>query len=500
MLSAARALRWWLLLLLCCGAVACDDDAPDEAPPLPSATPTRTSPPTLTPTQTPVPPTPTPPLFVSSVYPAAGAARGGNAVAIRGAGFAAGVDAVRFGATPASDLIVLGDDQLSVRAPAGVAGAAVPVSVVRSGGRTGDAAATYQYLANSAGNVLRIDPVGLPWVSRDPRIGTTTVILDYVVHDGLGRPVAPDAYRTRLFLDGNLLGSGAFDETVLGSDARELELDLFLMLVLDASFSLERFGTSQFDAMLRGAEDLVLRGADLWSERAGSFDWSVLWFDELLARPHPDFAASFRLTNIPRPQPGDFTKLYSAISAGLEVSADVRVDGVAADPRDRHVVVVFTDGRDNLSSFANPNVEEEGRLANGDPYRRFGWRATDLDAALGEIAAHPAWPEQLTVHTVALGASCAGGTTGTCVDDAALADVAQVGLGREFASEDDAGELFDEVLREFETLKSDGALLALPPGTYTFDVVVERLDRTAVGELRFLFVVLDDRAEFLAFQ
>jgi hypothetical protein len=499
MLSPARGLRW-LLLVVCLGLVACDDDAPDDAPPLPTATSTQTLPPTTTPTQTPVPPTPTPALFVAGVYPEAGVARGGNPAAIRGAGFAGSANVVRFGTAVATDVIVLGDDQLSVVVPPGVAGSSVPVTVTKQDGRSGQQAGGYQYFSQTAGNVLTIDPVGLPYVSLDRRIGTTTVILDYVVHDGLGRPVGPEAYRTKLFLDGNLLGSGAYDETVLGSDARELELDLFLMLVLDASFSLERAGTSQFDAMLQGAENLVLRGADIWSERAGTFDWSVLWFDELLARPHPDFAGSFRLTNIPRPQPGDFTKLYSAVSAGLDVSSDLRADGVAADTRDRHMLVVFTDGRDNLSLFANPEVEEEGRLVNGDPYRRFGWRATGLPDVLGEIAGHPSYPEHLTVHSVALGESCGSGTTGSCVDSESLSDIAQVGLGSTFDSEDDAGEAFEEVLREFETLASSGALLALPPGTYTFDVVVERLDGSAVGELRFLFAVFADSAEFLTFQ
>ncbi len=498
MRSTARAILT-LLLVGCVGLTACDNDAADEAPPAPTATETPVTPATHSPTATPVPPTPTPPLFVSSVYPEVGPARGGDAVAISGAGFGMAPVAVRFGDNAVSDVLVLDDNRLSVVAPPGVAGTTVAVTVERAG-RVGERAGSYQYSATSAGSALRLDPVGLPFVTRDRRIGTTTVILDYVVHDGLGNPVAPEAYRTKLFLDGNLLGSGIYDETVLGSDARELELNLFLMLVLDASFSLERFGTPQFDAMLRGAEDLVLRGADLWSRRAGAFDWSVVWFDALLARPDPDFVSTFRLTNIPRPEPGDFTKLYSAIGAGLEVSAEQRAEGIAAGARDRHVVVVFTDGRDNLSSFENPDVSEEGRLANGDPFRRFGWRATNLNDVVTEIADHPAYPEQLTVHTVALGDSCGATSDSTCVDSVALSQIARVGLGREFASQDDAGELFGDVLREFETLASDGALLALEPGTYTFDVVVERLDGSAVGELRFLFAVFDQSAEFLAYQ
>ncbi len=506
--SPRCAPRWLIPTFLALAVVgaACDDDASERAPaPAPTsviatATATDALPPPATPTPVAPPATPTPALFVSSVFPEAGPARGGTAVVIEGRGFASGANVVRFGSAEAADVVVLGDDSLSAVSPAGPAGTTVPVTVEKVGAGRGQAASAFQYLAAGSGSVLGLDPVGLPVVAFDRRIGTTTVILDYVVHDGLGRPLAPSAYRTRLFLDGNQLGTGVFDETVLGSDARELELDLFLMLVLDASFSLERFGSPQFDNMLRGAEDLVLRGADIWSRRAGTFDWSVVWFDELLARPDPDFAGSFRITNIPRPGPGDFTKLYSAVSAGLEVSADLRGDGVAADGRDRHVVVVFTDGRDNLSRFDNAGVEEQGRLTNGDPFQRFGWRSTDLDGVLGEISAHPAFPRQLTVHTVGLGEDCAVASSTTCFDRPALERIAQVGLGLAFDSQDDASALFNEVIREFETLKSDGALLALPPGTYTFDVVVERVDGTGAGELRFLLLVLDDAAEFLAFQ
>jgi len=434
------------------------------------------------------------------VYPSAGSARGGTAVAIAGTGFAGGTNIVRFGGLEAEDVIVLGDDKLSAVAPSGLAGSTVGVTVAKAGGRSGQGAAAYQYLATNPGSVLRIDPVGLPFVRLDERIGTTVVIVDYVVHDGVGNSLAPEQYRTKLFLDGNLLGTGIFDETVLGSDAQELELDLFLMLVIDASFSLEQFSPPQFVNTMQGAENLVLRGADLWSTRAGTFDWSIVWFNDLLARPDADFAESFRITNIPRPAPGDFTKLYSAVSAGLDVSADLRSEGVAADPRDRHIVVVFTDGRDNLSPFDNADVEERGQLTNGDPHLRFGWRATDLPTALAEISEHPAYPSNLTVHTVGLGESCSTTSSATCFDRQALQQIAQVGLGREFDSQDDVVELFEQVTGEFETLKSDGAILALPPGTYTFDVVVERIGGSAVGELRFLFVVSAASAEFLAYQ
>lgn len=499
-----KGIPWsrFLSVLLVASAVlaGCDNDHPDLPPPTATPTPTDTLRPTATPTATPIRPTPTPVFFISSVYPPSGTARGGTAVAIEGAGFGAGVREVRFGSAPATQLIRLTDGRLSCLTPPGTSGAGVPVTVVRDDGLPGTAAGFYQYLSTTPGSVLRIEPVGLPSVDFDRRIGTTSTVIDYLVRDGLGRPVPADEIRTQLFLDGTRLGTGGFDETVLGGNAEELELDLFLMLVLDASFSLQQFGEPQFSTVLQSAEELVARGADIWSERAGSFQWSIVWFNELLARPDEDHLATFRITNIPQPEPGDFTKLYSAVSSGLDVSQSLRATGVAADPRDRHVAVVFTDGRDNLSAFDNPDVEETGLLTNGDPYRRFGWRSTDLDAALVEIAEHPAYPEALTLHTIALGEPCEGAPGGTCFDRTALEQMAQVGLGRYFESLDDSSALFDQVLAEFETLRSDGARMPLPPGTYTFDLFVERTDGRASGELGFLFTVTETGAQFLSYR
>lgn len=461
---------------------------------------TRTPSPTATasPSPTLAPPTPTPALAVARVVPAAAPFQGGTATAIEGVGFHRGVRSVRFGDREATRVLVVSDQRISAIAPPGAAGATVPVTVVFNDGRTATGGA-FQYVGGTLGRTLTIEPVGLPDLAFDARIGTSRVLFDYVVRDGLGRPVPPSEYRVRLFLDGNRLGTGAFDETVLGSDARELELNLFLMLVLDASYSLERFTRPQFTAMLQAAENLVLRGADLWSRRSGRFDWSVLWFNDLLARPDPAHLDTFRLLNIPPPAPGDFTKLYSAISAGLQVSTDLRSSGVAAGTRDRHVLVVFTDGRDNLSNFANPTVEESGRLGNGDPFRRFGWPATDLSRVLQEIAAHPASPQGLTVHTVGLGASCIVAAS-PCFDQVALGQIAQVGLGQTLDAFDDVISLFHEISGEFETLKTDGAILALAPATYAFDVVVERLDGSASGELGFLFSIGDRRADFLRYR
>jgi hypothetical protein len=140
-----------------------------------------------------------------------------------------------------------------------------------------------------------------------------------------------------MFIDGEQLGvGGRFGESVLDRDSEELDLDVLVQLVLDASFSLEQFNPPQFSRMLDGAEDLVQTGEQIWSDRGGTFDWSTVWFDELISRPDAALTSEFRISDIPEPAPGNFTKLYSAISNAIELSTDLAGEGIATGPRDRH--------------------------------------------------------------------------------------------------------------------------------------------------------------------
>jgi hypothetical protein len=163
-------------------------------------------------------------------------------------------------------------------------------------------------------------------------------------------------------------------------------------------------------------------------------------------------------------------------------------------------LVNFTDGLDNLSSFANPEVRREGELRNGDPYSRVGWRATALDDVLREIALHPRYPENLTVHSIALGESCASaGGSGPCFDEEALADIAQVGFGQLVVSSRNVDDLFDLIQREFTTLQSSGAVVALGPGEYEFRLVAESRKGNASGEVSFHFRIGDGTVEVVSF-
>ena len=462
-----------------------------------------------TPTSTPVPPTatatttPTPAAAVDvfSIFPPVGSAAGGTPLLVEGAGFSGGGEvAVTFNDAPAANVIVLNDRELSCLTPPGDGGAIVSVRVSSSKG-TDSLPGAFRYGGGGSEDTLNLELSGEPTVSFDNAIGTTTVVVDYLVRDSEGVLLDADDIEVTMFVDDEQLGAGGrFGESVLDSDAQELDLSVLVLMVLDASYSLEQFDPPQFNNMLKAAEDLVDTGENIWRDRGGEFDWNVVWFDELISRPDPDYVSSFRIGNIPEPEPGNFTKLFSAISNGLEFSSSLFSQGIAAGPRDRHVVVVFTDGLDNLSAFANPEVMREGELRNGDPYPRVGWRATALDDVLGEIAAHPRYPENLTVHSIALGASCTEQSEGeACFDAQALGDIAQVGFGQLVASTSDVDDLFDLIQREFTTLQSSGAKMALEPGIYEFRLVAETRNGNASGELSFRFRVDASGAELIPF-
>jgi hypothetical protein len=459
-------------------------------------------PPTATPvapTSTPRPPSPTPEavLRVSNVFPQTGSAGGDTPVVVEGAGFAgAGEVSVSFNGIPAENVIVLNDRSISCRTPAGQAGAPASVEVANDKGDI-ILVDAYRYGGGGSADLLDVELSGEPSVAFNNAIGTTTLVVDYLVRDNDGNLLEESDLDVRMYIDGEQLGvGGRFGESVLDRDSEELDLNVLVQLVLDASYSLQQFNPPQFSPMLRGAEELVATGIDIWSDRGGTFDWSIVWFDELIARPDAALMSEFRIRDIPEPEPGNFTKLYSAVSNAIELSTDLAGRGVAEGPRDRHVMVVFTDGLDNLSSFNNPEVRDVGKLRNGDPYPRVGWRATDLDAVLREIAAHPLYPRNLTVHTIALGTDCAAGGTGeVCFDAAALGDIAQVGFGQLLASPRNVESLFELIQREFTTLQSSGAVVALGPGEYEFRVVAEERRGGATGEVAFRFRVSPGSAE-----
>ncbi|HEX6882807.1 MAG TPA: IPT/TIG domain-containing protein [Planctomycetota bacterium] len=85
---------------------------------------------------------------LASVAPGEGPSSGGTTVTLTGTGFqafSAGTNAVAFGGTPATDVLVLGDTSLTCRTPPGLAGATVDVTLANvNGGALLPAAFTYR--------------------------------------------------------------------------------------------------------------------------------------------------------------------------------------------------------------------------------------------------------------------------------------------------------------------------------------------------------------------
>ncbi|MGW3626265.1 IPT/TIG domain-containing protein [Streptomyces sp. NPDC000880] len=79
---------------------------------------------------------------IASVSPATGPAAGGTTVTIKGTGLD-GVSAVNFGATPGTNLLIVSATELTVRSPAGTAGAKDVVAVDDAGNVTKTGGYTY---------------------------------------------------------------------------------------------------------------------------------------------------------------------------------------------------------------------------------------------------------------------------------------------------------------------------------------------------------------------
>lgn len=83
-----------------------------------------------------------PAATVTTISPATGPAAGGTTVTIKGTRLA-GVTAVNFGPTPGTDLRRISDTELSVKTPAGAAGAVNVVVAADSGNVTKNGGFTY---------------------------------------------------------------------------------------------------------------------------------------------------------------------------------------------------------------------------------------------------------------------------------------------------------------------------------------------------------------------
>jgi hypothetical protein len=191
----------------------------------------------------------------------------------------------------------------------------------------------------------------------------------------------------------------------------------------------------------------------------------LCWFNDTLFHRTGEWEPADVLS-IPDPTLDAATKLYAAVEFMAREMLAARQAGTAGGPRDHHVMVVLSDGADNLSGFDNADITQtsNGATTTGARYRRFGWQATTLDDALGAIAAHT----NLTVHVLAMGSNFQQ------EDLANLQRLADAGGGQLLENPDSSqvDALFQRVTKEFSTLQTLGASIPQQSGDHTFTLVI----------------------------
>lgn len=320
-----------------------------------------------------------------------------------------------------------------------------------------------------------IETFGTPQVTYDEDNKATNVVVQFVVRDGQRVPLADENLEIELQIDGDPIDV----EFLLAEDAETLASSLHLTLVLDTSYSMTQHTPPAYLPMLSSARRTTSEGKSLYVERPGTFEWDLVWFNEVIYRPLETTPSTQWLETdierIPSSDAGTFTKLYAAVKSAIESSAAHRAS-TNATARDQHLVVVFSDGADNYSWADNSNRIGSGSIGTARDYTWTG--ATPVSRADVEdlLAANPA----IQLHAMGLGSA---------VDDEALSSLAAEGRGRYVKNVDPANVdvLFDEVTREFTSLQTRGVTAPLPPGEYMFSVVVRRSDTGSVSKSEFRF-------------
>jgi len=324
---------------------------------------------------------------------------------------------------------------------------------------------------SSYGGPVKIEITGVPSVNWNSTSGKTTVVIQFTPRDENGLPLEGSKINIGMNVDDKEIDN----ESLLEESAKELEVNLLYSMVLDASYSMTQHNPPAFEPMKQAAKKSLDEVNGIWSSRPGKADFSLLWFDEFLQRSVGQWSSN-NILLIPTPKAGTATKLYAAVDYMASDMAQAFQSGVAAGSRDRHIMIVLSDGADNLSWFDNSGTEEILSLTGGVQYRKLGWPPSTLGDALNRIKAHP----KLTVHVIGLGSA---------VNDTELTEIANAGNGvyLKNPSTTEVNSLFSRVTKEFTTLQTRGAAIPLPPGDYTFTLVVKNKRNTESDNYSFSF-------------
>lgn len=330
---------------------------------------------------------------------------------------------------------------------------------------------------------LSIEPFAAPEIRYDAERGTTTVVVQFVARNAKRIPLAEGDIDVELRIDRKPIDV----EGLLSQDSATLATNLHMTLVLDTSYSMLQHQVPAFDPMLGSAKRTLSAGSTLYSERPGNFEWDLVWFDDVIYRPM-ESTTSLRwkisdVERLPKPAPGSFTKLYSAVSNAIESSAAHAVE-YGSGPRDQHLVVAFSDGADNYSWFDNSELNGMLTLETDRQYRYFGDDPVSREDVIQQLQDHP----EVQLHVIGLSSA---------VNDDELKSLSKAGRGEYFKDLDSnkVDALFDKVIQEFTSVQSHGATVPLPPGEYEFEVRVQ--SGKASGSYRFHFRGGEQAAKFI---
>lgn len=326
-----------------------------------------------------------------------------------------------------------------------------------------------------------------PTVTYDPINGKTTVVVQYTARGADNVALTETQYTSSMLVDNDELDN----ESLLDSNSEELAVNMHFTEVLDASYSMTQHTPPAFEPMKKAAADTYQGALDEWATRAGEVTFQTIWFAEVLNQSTSSSATSrpwapSDLLTIPTPLIGESTKMYSAVQKMVELMQADYSKGVAAGPRDHHVMLLFSDGKDNYSYFNNPTAPVPMSTTSGAAYLQYGANSADLEKVKAAIAAHP----NLTVHVIGWGSD---------IDADALQQIADAGNGIFEPNPDSKtlDDLFNQVLQEFTTIQTEGALIPLAPGDYEIAVVIRNGDGSSSDEERFRIHAGDTDARVL---
>ena len=303
--------------------------------------------------------------------------------------------------------------------------------------------------------------------------GATRLLIQYVTRDENGRAIAPTSppdLSTYLTVGGKNIDL----ESIIAQDSELLRSDLAISLLLDSSYSMTLHKPPAFEPMKRAAIDLLKNTSLAWKTSQSNFYWDVAWFNDHLFQPKTNNAGEAwtfdDLAYIPTPKEGTFTALFKAVDHRIKRHEKWYKQGIAAGLRDQQVLVVFSDGQDNTSSFNGPTSSIEGNYSGMLFWDEIALPAVPTVSAI--IKPEKVVPN-LRIFVLGMGD----------VNAEELKAIAALGHGQYFYgnSSQTLADLFEQVQRELVTQQTIGVETPLPAGKYAFGLHATRSSDNAAA-------------------